>query len=119
MKDFKEEIVRPRKVALYKSLDSSWFMLDEVQQTTLDENYRPLPDGETRERTIKGYVRVSEPVEITLAPLADDSIVQKAVESLDALERDAYRELNEKIAAIRSQKAQLLALTHQPETVAP
>lgn len=117
MKDMKEEIARSRKIALYKSLDSDYYLTDEVRLTSLDEHYRPLPDGERREHILKGYVRISAPIEVAFTSLENDSIVQKAVESLDALERDAIRELNEKIAAIREQKSQLLALTYQPATV--
>lgn len=117
MNDMKEDILRPRKIALYKSLEGSgWFMVDEVRFSALDETYKLLPEGEKREQVMKGYVRVSDPIDVTFRPLADDSVIQKAVESLDYLEREAIRELNAKIAAIRSQKAQLLALTYQPES---
>jgi hypothetical protein len=115
MKNMKETIAKPRKVALYASLDSDYCMVDEVRINTHDEHYRALPDGETRERILKGYVRITEPVDVAFSSLTDDSIVQKAVESLDAAEQEAIRELNAKIAAIRSQKAQLLTLTHQSE----
>lgn len=114
MNNVKEELTRPRKVALYASLDSSWCYVAEVSYVKHDEHWDPLPDGEVRERPIKGFVRVSEPVDIHLQGLADDAMVQKAVESLDEAEREAIRELNTKIAAIRAQKAQLLALAHQP-----
>jgi hypothetical protein len=117
MKNMQEEISRSRKVALFKSLDSDYYMIDEFRLTSFDENYRPLPNGEERERIIKGYVRISEPIEVSFSSMASDSIIQKAVESLDALEADARRELNEKIAAIREQKSQLLALTYQAEVV--
>jgi hypothetical protein len=117
MNDMKEEIIRPRPIALYKRLDGGWYMVDEIRYRNHDEHYSPLPEGEKREHALSGYVRVSEPVEVAFSPLADDAVIQKAVESLDQAERDAIRELNEKIAAIRSQKAQLLALTHQPEPV--
>ena len=114
MIDIKEEVAKPRKVALYASLDSSWSYLAEVDFLKYDEHYEPLPAGVERERPKKGFVRVSEPIDLQLRPLADDFIVQKAVESLNEAEREAIRELNAKIAAIRSQKAQLLSLTHQP-----
>jgi hypothetical protein len=117
VKDMKEEISRPRNIALYKSLDSDWYTVDEVRFATFDEHYRPLPEGEAREKVMKGFVRVSEPVEVTFSQLGNDSIIQKAVESLDEAEREAIRELNAKIAAIREQKSQLLALTYQPEPV--
>lgn len=116
MIDLKEKITKPRQVALYALLDSpGLYMISEVRFTKLDEHYSPLPEGELQERPIKGCVRVSEVIEITFAALADDSMVQNAIASLDEAEREAIRELNAKIAALRAQKAQLLALTHQPE----
>lgn len=111
----KEEVAKPRRVALYASLDSSWCYVSEVDYIRHDEHYQALPDGQERERPKKGFVRVSEPLLIELRQLTDDTIVQKAIESLDEAERQAISELNEKIAAIRGQKAQLLALTHQPD----
>jgi hypothetical protein len=116
MKDLNEQIARPRKVALYASLNmAQFYMLWEVRYSSADERYDPLPDGETREVPIDGYVRVSEPIDLTFKAVASDEVVQNAVASLDAAERKAIQELNAKIAAIREQKAQLMALTHQPE----
>lgn len=117
MKDFKTEILRRRPVALYQSISSDYFFVDEVKYATHDERYEPLPEGEKRERVSKDYVRISEPVEIGFEALTDDSIVQKAVAALDEAERVAINELNAKIASIRQQKASLLALTHTPEAV--
>lgn len=114
MDDMREVIARSRKVALYKSMDSDYYMVDEVKFVSFDEHLRPLPEGKTRERVMKGYVRVSEPVEVALSPLSDDTVIQGAIASLDEAEREALRELNQKIASIRAQKAQLLAITHQP-----
>lgn len=113
--NLKEEIAKPRKVALYASLDSAWCYVSEVDYDNYDEHWDKLPDGQVRERQKKGYVRISEPVEIALTAISNDSIVENAVKSLDEAERAVVREMNEKIAAIRGQKAQLLALTHQPE----
>lgn len=115
MKDTQEEIALPRKVALYKSLDSDYYMISEVQFSKLDEHYNVLPEGEERERVVRGYVRITAPVEVSFTSLDNDSVIQKAVETLDEMERDAIRELNQKIASIREQKSQLLALTHQVE----
>lgn len=117
MKEMKEELAKPRTAALYASLDSSYCYVMEVIYTKLDERWDPLPNGEVREKPIKGYVRISEPIELTFRAVSDDAIVANAVKSLDEAEREALNELNTKIAAIRAQKAQLLALTHQSETV--
>lgn len=114
MKDFKKELAKPREVALYAALDSDFCYVSCVSYEVYDEHWNPLPDGQRRERPIKGYVRVSEPFAIQFKPIADDTVVANAVASLDEAEREAIRELNNKIAAIRGQKAQLLALVHQP-----
>lgn len=113
--NIKEEIAQARKVALYASLDSAYCYVAEVSYDEYDEHWDKLPDGQVRERQKKGYVRISDPVEIALTAISNDSIVENAVKSLDEAERAVIREMNEKIAAIRGQKAQLLALTHQIE----
>lgn len=61
------------------------------------------------------YVRISEPVEVHFQALQSDEVIRNAVAACDAAEQRAYQELNEKLAEIREQKKQLLALTHQPE----
>lgn len=114
--NIKEEIAKSRKVALYASLDSAYSYVSEVDYVDYDEHYHPYPDGQTRERQKKGYVRISEPVEISFSAISNDAVIENAVKSLDEAERAVIREMNEKIAAIRGQKAQLLALTHQIES---
>lgn len=116
MKDFKEQIVRPRKVALYAALDiSNFYMVWEVHYSDHDEHWTKLPEGQLREESHKGYVRITEPVDLHFSPISDDTIVQNAVRSLDDAEREVLREMNTKIAALREQKKQLLAITHQQE----
>jgi hypothetical protein len=117
VKNLKEELAKPRKVAIYASLDSDFCYVTDVRYSTLDEHYRPLPEGEVREQPMKGYVRISQPVAIEFRAISDDDVVANAIQSLDAAEREAINELNAKIAAIREQKAQFLALTHNPEAV--
>lgn len=111
--NIKDEIAKPRKVALYANLDGSWCYVSEVDYVTHDEHYVPLPEGQLRERPKRDMIRVSEPVEVTLTAVSDDTVIENAIKSLDEAERAALSELNEKIAKIRGQKAQLLALTHQ------
>jgi hypothetical protein len=114
VKDIKAEVAKKRKVALYQRMDSdNWFTLWEVQYSDCDENYRPLPDGELREEPLEGYVRITEPVEVTFTAIGNDEIVAKAVEALNAEEQKVIRELNKKLADIRGRKNQLLALTHE------
>lgn len=112
--DIKGAIAKPRKVALYAQMsEHAWFAIFEVTYSDYDEHHTKLPDGERRERPMEGFVRISEPVTLKFTAIDDDAIVQKAVESLDAEERNAIEELNKKIAGIRERKSQLLALTHQ------
>jgi hypothetical protein len=116
MKDLHEQIARTRKVALFASLTiPDFYMLWEVHYSNVDKHYDALPNGETREVPHEGYVRVSEPIDLHFTAVSDDAVVQNAVASLDEAERKAIAELNAKIASIRSQKAQILALTYQPE----
>lgn len=114
--DIKGAVEKPREVALYVRMSEHvWFAVFEVSYSDYDEHHYKLPDGERRERPMEGYARVSEIVKIDFAAIADDAIVQKAVESLDEEERKAISELNQKIASIRERKSQLLTLTHQRE----
>lgn len=62
------------------------------------------------------YVRISEPTAVRFQPLQDDAVIRNAVSALDAAERNARLELERKLAEINEQRAQLLALTHQPES---
>jgi hypothetical protein len=114
VKDTKQIVAKPRKIALYASMDmSDYYPVLEVLYVDYDENFCPLPAGEQREYPKPGYVRISEPFEIQFTPIANDEIVAKAVESLKEEERKAIQELNTKIAGIREKMNQLLALTHQ------
>lgn len=120
MKDMKEEVAKPRKVALYMYMASSgdpWYSVYEVTFNRYDEHYDLLPEGQEREDTRQGFTRVSDITEVAFAPLSSDAVVQQAVASLDEEERKTMAELNQRIAEIRGRKAQLLALTYQPETV--
>lgn len=62
-----------------------------------------------------GEARISEPLQVKFQPLSSEQAIQNAVASLDAQETKVRLECEEKILAIREQKASLLALTHQPE----
>lgn len=116
MNNVKEAIAKARTVALYAALDvTDYFTVMPVNYVNYDEHYAPLPEGSKREKSYDTFVRVSEPIELTFQPLANDSIVQKAVESIDEAERRLREELNKKLAALREQRSQLLALVHQPE----
>jgi hypothetical protein len=116
MKNFKEHIDRPRKIALYADLTIDDFvMTHEVNYVTYDEHYTRLPEGESREIPMEGSVRITEPVDVSFTAIDNDAIVSNAVKSLDAEELKLRAELNKKIATIRDRKNQLLALRYQPE----
>ncbi len=114
MKDVRDIVANPRKVALYASLEmSDYYPVMEVLYVNYDEHYSTLPDGQLREYPKNDYVRISEPVEIQFTSISHDEMVARAVDSLNEQERKAVDELNKKIAGIREKKAQLLALTYQ------
>lgn len=116
MKDFKDEIAKTRLVALYASMDlTGYFSVYEVTYKNYDEHYNTLPAGEKRENLRTSYVRISEPIEVAFTSVSSDEVIQKAVATLDAEERQAIEELNKKVASIRERKSQLLAITFQPE----
>lgn len=118
MENIKEQAELPRKIALYQYLgEHPWYSVMEIVYSGHDERYNPLPDGQIREVPRDSFVRVSEPQEIKFSVLADNSIIEQAVASLNESERQAIEELNKKLMSIRERKAQLLSLTHQPEVV--
>lgn len=115
MKNLKEDIAEPRIIALYMSLTGNFTYTGEIRYTNHDEHYDPLPEGTRREVPHEGAVRVSEPVELRFVGIGEKEMVVNAIASLDEQERKLYRELNDKLAALKDRKNQLLALTHQPE----
>jgi hypothetical protein len=115
MKNLKEAIAKRRQVALYANMEHEYVCLNEVRFVDYDEHFAPLLSGQTREITLDGYVRVSKPVEVDFSAIGNDEIVAKAVESLTETERKIQVETEQKLAKIREQKKQLLALTYQPE----
>jgi hypothetical protein len=112
-KDMRAEVLKPRKIALYLSIEHGWYSVWEVRYTERDEHYRKLEVP--REEPRANYVRVSEPVDIEFRPINSDQVVANAVEALNEAERALLREMNSKIAEIRNRKAQLRCLTHEPE----
>lgn len=118
MDNLKDAFAKPRLVAMYAHLTvNEIFSVFEVTYCDYDEHYRALAPGERRENLRASYVRISEPVEVTFTSVSNDEVIQKAVATLDAEERQAIDELNKKVAAIRERKSQLLAITFQPEVV--
>ena len=115
MKDFKEQIGKPRVLALYANLTvDDYTAVFEMTFVDYDEHYETLPVGEQRERTMEGWVRISEPVEVQFSCIDNDSIVRNAVASLEEQERQLRAELAKKLVTLHDRKNQLLALTYQP-----
>jgi hypothetical protein len=72
-----------------------------------------LPDGATREYVCTGYVRVSEPIDVTWTGIDDDSMIQNAVTSLDEEILKIRNETAKRIDEIEQRRSQFLALVHQ------
>lgn len=116
MKNIKQIVSKARKVAIYTSMTMQDFhTVCEVIYVDYDEHYAPLPEGQLREYPKTGYVRISEPVEVSFAAIDDDTVVRNAVEALNEEERRTLDELNKKLSDIRGRKNQLLALTHHTD----
>jgi hypothetical protein len=114
VKNFKEELAKSREVALYAHLSHhTWFAVFEVSYSEFDECSRPLDEGQRREITMDSYVRISEPVKINFTGIDNETMVRNAVEALNAEERKLIDEMNKKLADLREQKNQLMALTYQ------
>lgn len=91
---------RARQVALYQTLTSDLQILSEYYGAD-DKSYHST------------WVRISEPVEVSLQKLSSEEAIQNAVAALDAEERRIRLELQDKLDALKAQRAILLALTHQ------
>lgn len=98
----KNPLDQPYAIALYKSMQCGYVSA----YTYLGERDAEYRSGDS--------VRISEPVEIKFTALKNDEVIRNAVAACDAAEQAAYRELNEKLARIKEQRQQFLALTHQP-----
>ena len=118
MKDFKENIAKRRQIALYANLTiDDYVAVWEVRYSDVDEHYERLPNGEVREQSVNGWVRISAPIEVNFTSVDNDTIIRNAVLSLDQEERKVREELNRKITEIQERKQQLLALAYQPDPV--
>lgn len=91
------------RVALYRHIHYSWVSVMQVSESL--SGY-------------EDYVPLSESLEVRFAPLNNDTVIQGVVAALDAAEKKAFEDCNKRVAEIREQKAQLLALTYQPTAAA-
>lgn len=92
-------------IAVYKNLTGDYCILLRFMGDT---------DGDFH----TGYVRISEPCDVTFAPLKNEAVVRNALKALDGLEHEARMELGEKLGKINEQREQLRSLTYQPEVAA-
>ena len=89
---------KPMRLARFKNLDGGYSSI-----------------CESMFETISGYIRVSEYVEVTFPPLNDAAVVTKHIEALDRAAEAITARYEEKMGEIKRQKAELAALTYQPE----
>jgi hypothetical protein len=114
---FDEALSKERKIALYARLgEHSWFAVFEVGYVKHDEHYQPLPEGQLREVPTQGYARISEPISVNFEASDKETMVRNAIESLNAEELKIRNEMEERLAKLREQKNQLLALTHESQS---
>lgn len=64
---------------------------------------------------VPGYVRLTEFLEVEFKLLDSDSQIQKHVAALDHKRQKIVEDFTAKLAELDAQKAELLALTYQPE----
>lgn len=62
---------------------------------------------------VKGYVRVSDFVEVEFPKLSDDETIQKQLHALDEVRAEVSRKFAEALKEIDDAKAQLQALTYE------
>ena len=71
-----------------------------------------IEDRHDHDEPIKGYVRVSEIVEIDFQMLTTPDVVARQVAILDEQERVVHLAAQEKILEIQRKKSELLAIGH-------
>lgn len=74
--------------------------------------HQPLEAFSWREGD-KDYLRLSEFVEVEFTLLAPEVVVPLQLERLGAMEAELRNKFNEKLSEINTERANLLALTHQ------
>ena len=60
----------------------------------------------------EGWVRISEPVEITFSPLTEERIVAAQLAAIDLAEEKLRSDFADKIAVLNNKRDELRALTH-------
>lgn len=63
--------------------------------------------------TIKGYIRLTEYVDVDFPPLRDDAVVEKHLKALDDAEADVRTRFQQALNEINNQRQELRAITYQ------
>jgi len=63
-----------------------------------------------------GYVRISEFVDVTFPPLPVDVVVESQLTALASAEQELRNQFQTKLDQIQSERAKLLALTHESQS---
>lgn len=71
--------------------------------------------GDEALERVKGYVRLTEYVEVEFPPLRDGVLVEKHLEALDAAEAEVRTRFQSMLNEIERQRQELRAITHKPE----
>lgn len=86
-----------------------------AQFKNIEHGFNSIQGEEFEE--IRGYVRLSEYLDVEFSPISDDSQIQKHVAALDKVRQGVVYEFTRKLADIDRQKSELLAITHNPGAV--
>lgn len=70
-------------------------------------------EWEVRPEGHKGYVQVSEPVEVTFKPLPDEDVLKEAVAMLNKQIDDVRAEAGLKVVQLEEKRQRLLAISHE------
>lgn len=91
------------RIALYKQIKYGWNAVFEV---SFDED---------KETPHEDYVRIGEIIDVRFKKADSDTVIQNALAAIDKAEHEARMDLERKLATFREQRANFLALAHQPQ----
>ncbi len=91
------------KIALFKSIEYGWTM----PAAQHDDGSDPHAGS---------YVRITDYIDVNFPPRAPAEIVPAQLAAIDKAEQDARAELQLKLNVLAERRANILALTHMPES---
>lgn len=79
--------------------------------------YTTAYDHDTGEGMVKysRYTRISEYVEVEFPPLPTETVVEGQLAALTGAETELRNQFETKLSEIKTERAKLLSLTHQPD----